>query len=718
MNRDLVYLVTLKPSSHRTAEEALGIQYLASILSKNNYQVKIMDSWLNDNITVDDIYNDIKKNKDRVLFVGTSSYMLNNKPTCELIKKLKEDNINVASGGYGPTFEPEIFLNSGSKFAMFGEGEKTIVDIAKFFENKLPIESMKGVFYYDNNQKLVKTNANSIMLNLDELPYPQRPYLDIVKKRHSTINVLTSRGCMGCCNFCSISAFLGEQKNVKWRGRTINNIIPELIDLKKKGATTIKFVDDSFIEKERDENWCKELCKQIKDNNIKIQFRASIRADKVTDNTIKYLKEAGFFSFSCGIENGSKTALKRMGKLASIDDNIRALSIFEKYGIYVQGGFILFDNKTTLQELKENYEFLNKYKWLVSKGIFSEMYAAVGTKFTKDTKLENNDKFMSNSIYLVEDNLARIVYDYMKKWQANHAFVYDMVIDPISAPKDVPVSSMKKYYDLMIEMKEIDLLFMKNLLDYVEKRKNVEELYNNFFKKYEKEFSKIKGIAERYYKIDNLNYDGSVNKFLFSTAKIDKVDNKNLSFEQYLKNNEFLCFLFSNVKEEAKKHNSEEFFLKHFVPSAKICYNLAKKLNVDIQDAIIVGLFHDYGKFLINTFDNHEIIGAQKVQEILKTFDYDKTRIDNIVTAISDHRKNANSNLPILSKIIIDADSISYIQNLDYFSKFEKTKNPNSYNNIINDKVKKSIQRLDEVGKAYLSNLNKNRCLQDKNLIK
>lgn len=32
--KNVIYLVILKPTSHRTAEESLGVEYLASILEK------------------------------------------------------------------------------------------------------------------------------------------------------------------------------------------------------------------------------------------------------------------------------------------------------------------------------------------------------------------------------------------------------------------------------------------------------------------------------------------------------------------------------------------------------------------------------------------------------------------------------------------------------------------------------------------------------------
>ena len=121
------------------------------------------------------------------------------------------------------------------------------------------------------------------------------------------------------------------------------------------GVKYIKVIDDSFLEQERNEQWAKEFCEKIKSRGINVSLRGSLKADQVEDEKIKYLKEAGFHSFACGIENGSNTALKRMNKSASLEDNKRALDILKKHGIYVQAGFILFDDNTTFEELKENY---------------------------------------------------------------------------------------------------------------------------------------------------------------------------------------------------------------------------------------------------------------------------------------------------------------------------------------------------------------------------
>ena len=54
--KNRVFLCTVAPNSHRTAEENLGISYLASVLRENGFVVGIIDAWLHP-ITDDEITN-------------------------------------------------------------------------------------------------------------------------------------------------------------------------------------------------------------------------------------------------------------------------------------------------------------------------------------------------------------------------------------------------------------------------------------------------------------------------------------------------------------------------------------------------------------------------------------------------------------------------------------------------------------------------------------
>ena len=90
--KDKIILTTLSPKTHRTSEENLGIEYLKSSLVKAGYRVEIIDAWLND-LEVEEVYERIINEEDKILFVGISSYMSNTAPTVKLMKLLKEHNM-------------------------------------------------------------------------------------------------------------------------------------------------------------------------------------------------------------------------------------------------------------------------------------------------------------------------------------------------------------------------------------------------------------------------------------------------------------------------------------------------------------------------------------------------------------------------------------------------------------------------------------------------
>ncbi len=238
------------------------------------------------------------------------------------------------------------------------------------------------------------------------------------------------------------------------------------------GVQHIKIIDDSFIDGNRDEKWCEDFANAIQEKKLKFLLRGSIRADKITDKILFNLKKAGFFSFSCGIENFSETALKRMNKGANLQQNLNALDLFKKYHIYVQAGQILFDPETTLQELNENYQYMKKYDWIISKGVFTEMFAAEGTSFTKliDKKhwKTSNTHQMGNYKYRIIDEKVNNAHDALKKWHILHMGLYDKAIDPLTSPKALSKEELKIFYDIYMKIRHKNLEIMGGVLERVE----------------------------------------------------------------------------------------------------------------------------------------------------------------------------------------------------------------------------------------------------------
>lgn len=520
MKKNKIILVTLSPKTHRTSEENLGIEYLKSSLVKKGFEVEIIDAWLN-NLNVDVVYEKIKQNIADILFVGISSYMSNTAPTIELIQKLKmtDENIKIVCGGFGPTFYPQQYLEAKSDYIIRGEGEEAICELAySILYGNEPIR-VKNIGYIKDGS-MILNDMRCLTDDLDSLPFPSRDTINIVIEKKSSVNMVTARGCSGNCEFCSVISFFRLSDGKIWRTRSIKNIVDEIEMLYKNGVTHIKMVDDSFVDGTRDEKWCREFADEIEKRKIKVKLRGQIRADKVTDSVLKNLKRAGFFSFACGIENGSQSALSRMNKKATLKDNENALELFKKYDYIVQMGYILFDKETTFEELIENYKFMKKYDFAITKGIFSEMYSAEGTKLNdklrKNNDLEESNFIANNNKYIINDLLVRKIYNSLKLWHKSHSEIYDMTIDPLTAPKSIPETSMNKFYQYVMQLKKKDLEIFKSILTILKEcpdadiyeyiKKSIDNSYN--------EYQNIETKVRKLYKKNNLVYNADTNPFI------------------------------------------------------------------------------------------------------------------------------------------------------------------------------------------------------------
>lgn len=520
-NNNHVILVTPPQAIHVTAGEHLGLGYLAAGLRQIGYNVEIIDGWL-ENLSSQEIACRIL-DSERPLFVGFSSYSSNRQSVLEIVMILRENGANFPfiAGGYAPTFHPEEFLMFGFNFVVRGEGDKVLPQLCEHLQTGFPpLSELPAVSYIDKNNMIIHNPTNSVVTDLDSLAFPARDTIRFTIFRKNPVNILSSKGCMGHCAFCSIQTYQGISNGSKWRQRSICGFVDEIEKIVSDyGVSHFKVVDDSLIEYPRNAVWCKELADELEKRSLKIRLRCSIRANRVTDEVIKELKRAGFFSFACGIENFAPTALKRMNKEATLEQNIQALNIFNKYNVYVESGIILFDDHTTLQELWQNYKFMRQYPWTVSK-IFSEMYAAQNTPFTKRLQRQNlithEANHLGNYSYPILDPTAYKTYLSLKAWNKYHIQLYDMTINPLRAVRAIKESELELFHKLYMELHERELNIFGTILQWVtddfpldlieEKLDRHREATLDWYDNFEKRLKDI-------YLLSQLNYETKENPF-------------------------------------------------------------------------------------------------------------------------------------------------------------------------------------------------------------
>ena len=267
---------------------------------------------------------------------------------------------------------------------------------------------MEGIICRKGKEIIVNPRPPLIQ-DLDSLPFPKRDLLKNSLLKYAYLS--TSRGCNGNCSFCWHKRFWDQNCKTSWRGRSPDNIVLEIQQIvKEHGINRFWFIDDSFEDYDSscpDRMW--KLVQKIIDSGLNISYETYMRAEiqrKLSDKDFKLLKDSGFVGVIFGIESGNQEDLKLYQKIATVEDNYKAIEVFRKHDIAVDIGFINFNPYSTLDRLYQNVCYLKKT------GFASVLYYLV--ERCAVTKLSSlYDRVKKDGLLLNEDNIVCHSYRYV-----------------------------------------------------------------------------------------------------------------------------------------------------------------------------------------------------------------------------------------------------------------------------------------------------------------
>jgi anaerobic magnesium-protoporphyrin IX monomethyl ester cyclase len=366
MNKDIDILL-INPYDENALKNALGfitpplnLMYLASSLEKESYNVKIVD---------DDLlqmgYEKVselagKLNPQLVGVTATTSTIKSALKYVELIKNILPNSLTVI-GGPHTTFMPSETLKSSKHLdvVVMGEGEETMVDLANHStENIRDLDEVKGIFYRDlMTENLKATQKRPLIKDLDALPFPARhlvPFDSYGASKEQTGGIITSRGCVYNCNYCSSSLIMGK----KFRSRSPVNVVDEIEELiNNYQIRDIGFMDDTFMLNKRRVN---DIANEIKARDLDLSFVASSRVDSVDQNLLKNLKNSGLKTIYYGVESGSQRILDLMKKGITLKQAEDAVKSAKNVDLEVLTSFILGYPGETEEDMNKSIKFSTK----------------------------------------------------------------------------------------------------------------------------------------------------------------------------------------------------------------------------------------------------------------------------------------------------------------------------------------------------------------------
>jgi radical SAM superfamily enzyme YgiQ (UPF0313 family) len=341
----------------------MGILYLGTYLSENNFDVSILDQFAR-GFSIKETLKWIKHEDPDILGFSTITTAGTGRSSAEIAKRVKEEinpNVKVLFGNYHATFNDTRILNKYSFIdaCIRGEGEKTLLEIAEKTEKGRGFEEIRGVTYRDNG-RIVRNDDRPLLENIDNLPIPNRKLLGNVKYKNKVegldlsvgkfTSAASSRGCAFQCSFCSSSMFWG-----KWRPRSPENIVEELSLLEEQGYNNLLWVDDNFtISKKRLFN----LSDLIKKEKLDFNWMAEGRVTQSSKELLHAMKQMGCKVLSFGVESGSQRLLDWYNKKVTLNQIYDAVKNSKKVGIdMVLANFIVGAPIETREEIIETLNF-------------------------------------------------------------------------------------------------------------------------------------------------------------------------------------------------------------------------------------------------------------------------------------------------------------------------------------------------------------------------
>ena len=239
--------------------------------------------------------------------------------------------------GYVMAPFPQVVLEEGVDIVCRGEGEGPISDVLDAFD--------AGDKNFNEVPNLVLKNAVGMkaaplrpLARPDELPFPDREisYAYPFIRNDPNTHFMAGRGCPYSCSFCFNSRMrkLCHGLGPPYRLRSAGNLIEEIDQVNRSwGIKVVYFQDDTFV---LDSNWLYSFL-DIYARRFRIPFYCTVRADLMTGEMAKALKDAGCYRVSFGVESGVESIRREVLKKEISDECIRnAAGLLRKAGIPFQ----------------------------------------------------------------------------------------------------------------------------------------------------------------------------------------------------------------------------------------------------------------------------------------------------------------------------------------------------------------------------------------------
>jgi anaerobic magnesium-protoporphyrin IX monomethyl ester cyclase len=335
----------------------LGLGYLAAVLEKNQYKVDVIDCQAL-RLSFEEVKSEIGKRQPDI--VGITSTTLTYKSGLQVAKTAKQTcpKCLTLMGGSHVTFWDKEALQECPELDVVvrKEGENTLLELVQKLDACKSIHNVIGTTCRKDG-KVVRNPDRPYIEDIESLPFPAHNLWPLESlRKYGTIvyPVMTSRGCVYWCDFCTAVRMFGRS----YRMRSPKNVVDEIEFLHKTyDANQFTFYDDAFTV---DQDRTAEICSEIRRRKLKIKWDCETRVDMVTKELLGKMRDAGCIAVWFGVESGSQRVIDAMGKGFSLAQSMKAFQWAKDVGLMTVASAILGFPGETKESALETIKLVEK----------------------------------------------------------------------------------------------------------------------------------------------------------------------------------------------------------------------------------------------------------------------------------------------------------------------------------------------------------------------
>ena len=335
----------------------LGIMILATYLQVNGFDdVQCLDAQLEELSPQQTVDRLAAMEPDIVGFTAWTDFWY---PAWETVKLLRQrlPHCTIILGGPHCGVYPEESLKcSEANFLVVGDGEDVLLNLASDLVHGRPVADQPGLWRKEKGRVIAPLEPLATIDDITKVPPPDRTLLPY--QRYSSVltpadyetTMITSRGCPYKCVFCKMDV-------QKVYARTAAQVIDEFEQIANLGITDVQVYDDTFT-------WgiarAMDICQGIIDRGIKINWAIRDRANRVTPELYRLLKQAGCNRVHFGVETGSPRILKGTGKFLTMEQVETGIAIAKEAGMTIMAYFMFGFLDETVADARMTIDFAKK----------------------------------------------------------------------------------------------------------------------------------------------------------------------------------------------------------------------------------------------------------------------------------------------------------------------------------------------------------------------